>query len=65
MLAARCFLGLLGIYSAAGILFALLFVAVGIQRVDPATEHAPLTFRLIVVPGVVALWPLLLKRWLL
>ena len=54
----------LGAYGMAGVVFAAAFVTVGIRRVDPVAEHAPLGFRLIVMPGVAALWPLLLVRWL-
>jgi hypothetical protein len=50
-------------YAAAGLLFALAFLARGIERVDPAARGATLGFRLIVLPGVVALWPLLARRW--
>ena len=45
-------------------MFAIAFVIKGIGRVDPVAEHAPLGFRLIVMPGVIALWPLLLVRWM-
>ena len=48
----------------AGAVFAVAFVTMGIQRVDSVAEHAPLGFRLIVLPGVAALWPLMLVRWL-
>ena len=51
-------------YSLAGAVFAVAFVTMGIQRVDSVAVHAPLGFRLIVLPGVAALWPLLLVRWL-
>jgi hypothetical protein len=51
-------------YAVAGAVFALLFVAFGIQRVDPVAEHAPIGFRLMVAPGAAALWPLLLVRWM-
>lgn len=64
MFAAELLVSILGAYALAGVLFAAVFVAVGIQHVDPAAEHAPLGFRLIVLPGVAALWPLLLSRWL-
>jgi len=47
-----------------GALFALVFVAAGLRRVDPAAEHAPWGFRIIILPGVAALWPLLLRRWI-
>ncbi|HEX9800487.1 MAG TPA: hypothetical protein VGC00_10015 [Thermoanaerobaculia bacterium] len=52
-----------GVYAAAGLVFALAFVARGVERVDPAARGATLGFRLIVLPGVVALWPLLARRW--
>ena len=51
-------------YGLVGLVFAVAFVTMGIQRVDSVAEHAPLGFRLIVVPGAAALWPLLLVRWL-
>lgn len=53
-----------GIYAALGLLFAVPFVARGIDRVDPAAAGASWGFRLIVLPGVVALWPLLAHRWI-
>ena len=58
------FLGALAWYALAGALFAVAFVTFGMQRVDSAAEHAPIGFRLIIMPGVAALWPLLLTRWL-
>jgi hypothetical protein len=63
MQAAAILVDVLTAYAAAGAVFAAVFVTWGIQRVDPAAEHTPLGFRLIVVPGVAALWPLLLMRW--
>jgi len=54
----------LAAYGLAGTLFAAAFVTVGIRRVDPVAEHAPVGFRLIVIPGAAALWPLLLARWI-
>lgn len=53
-----------GAHLAAGLAFALAFVTVGVQRVDPAARGAPWGFRLLILPGAVALWPLLLVRWL-
>jgi hypothetical protein len=56
-------LWLAGIYAAVGVVFAAAFVAVGIGRVDPVAQQAPLGFRLVVLPGCAALWPVLFKRW--
>jgi hypothetical protein len=53
-----------GCYLAAGLVFALAFVTTGVQRVDPAARGAPWGFRLLILPGAAALWPLLLARWL-
>jgi len=52
-----------GCYLAAGLVFALAFVTAGVQRVDPAAHGAPWGFRLLILPGAAALWPLLLARW--
>ncbi len=54
---------LLALYAAIGVLFALVFAARGVGRVDPNARGAPLGFRLLIVPGVAALWPLMLRRW--
>jgi hypothetical protein len=61
---AQLFIDVLAAYGLAGAIFAVAFVTVGIHRVDPVAEHTPLGFRLIVLPGAAALWPLLLVRWL-
>jgi len=50
-------------YLLTGVIFAVAFIARGIGRVDPVAQHAPWSFRLIVLPGAAALWPLLLARW--
>jgi hypothetical protein len=52
-----------GIYLACGVLFAIPFVLAGVRRIDPAAHDAGWGFRLIVLPGVVAFWPLLAARW--
>lgn len=52
------------IYAAVGVLFAVAFLIFGIGRMDSATKGSPVTFRLLILPGIAALWPILLKRWL-
>jgi hypothetical protein len=53
-----------GSYAAIGLLFAGAFLTVGISRVDPASKGSSIGFRLVILPGVTALWPLLLTRWI-
>ena len=55
---------LLEAYSAVGLLFAIAFVTTGIGQVDPISKGSGLGFRLIILPGVAALWPVLLTRWI-
>ncbi len=54
-------LGLL--YLLAGFVFAILFLSKGIAKVDTAARGSGLGFRLIIFPGTVTLWPVLLKKW--
>jgi len=51
-------------YVGLGVLFAVPFLARGATRVDSSVPGSTAGFRAVIVPGVVALWPLLLSRWL-
>ena len=55
---------LAGVYLALGLLFALAFAARGCRSIDPAAKDGTLGFRILIVPGAAALWPLLLRRWI-
>jgi hypothetical protein len=49
-------------YAIAGVFFAIYFGGAGAGRIDSDAKEAPLGVRLILMPGAVALWPLLLPR---
>lgn len=53
-----------GSYVALGILVAPFLIFRGAQRFDAAAADSTLGFRLVVLPGAVLLWPLLLRRFL-
>lgn len=54
----------LALYLGAGLVFALVFVTLLIKPFDPnAAKAAPLQFRVLIFPGVVALWPFLLIQF--
>jgi hypothetical protein len=55
---------LINAYAAAGLLFGILFVLRGVQTIDPAAKDSGIAFRLVILPGCAALWPVLLVRWL-
>ena len=61
---ARVLLLAVASYAAVGALFALAFAAVGVDRIDPGAHGAGVGFRLLILPGATAFWPLLLRRWL-
>jgi hypothetical protein len=51
-------------YAVAGVGFALMFLPRAVARLDPGVAGAPKTLRLLILPGVVALWPLFAWRWM-
>ena len=51
------------VYAGLGALFAGPFVAKGVEVIDPMARGASWGFRLLILPGSMLLWPLLLKRW--
>lgn len=61
---AAVFLIMLGVYLVCGLLFAVPFAWVGVKKIDPHAVRGSWGFRLLIIPGAMALWPLLLKRWL-
>lgn len=50
------------IYAAVGALVAFLFLVIGIDRID-ASARGSIVFRPLLIPGIMLLWPLVLKRW--
>jgi len=51
-------------YVLVGVAFALMFLPRGVTRLDPRVAGAPKTLRLLILPGIVALWPLFAWRWI-
>ena len=51
-------------YLACGGLFSIVLLLKGIDRIDPAARNAGFGFKLIILPGLIVLWPLLLKKFL-
>lgn len=61
---AAALLILLGIYLASGLLFAVPFVLFGVKKIEPRAARGSWGFRLVIFPGTLAFWPLLLRRLL-
>jgi hypothetical protein len=61
---AQVVVGFFELYALAGVAFALLFLPRGVVRVDPRMAGAPNALRLLILPGVAALWPVFVRRWI-
>ena len=64
MVVAEILVLVIEIYLVMGILFGIAFVTRGVQAIDHAAAGTGWGFRLIILPGVAAVWPLLLRRWI-
>jgi hypothetical protein len=53
-----------GVYLGMGAALALVGLVIGPQRIDEGAQGMPWSARLLIFAGLVALWPLMLKRWL-
>jgi hypothetical protein len=52
------------LYLLAGSLFAVFFLTKGIEKLDGTAHGSGWSFRLIILPGTIVLWPVLLKKWI-
>jgi hypothetical protein len=60
---AKAFVYALETYASLGIIFAVPFVFSGVQQLDSGVQGSGIAFRLLILPGVTALWPMFLYRW--
>ena len=55
---------IIGIYLGLGVLFAIAFLSMRLKKSDPDAEEGSVGFRLIILPGVILMWPALARRWM-
>lgn len=51
-------------YFLLGFIFCIAFLLVGIHRLDAGAKDTGMGFKLLITPGIIVLWPYLLKKWL-
>ena len=56
-------LAILGAYLVLGFLFAVPFAFKGAKRMDPSAAEGTWGFKLLIIPGSMVFWPLLMRRW--
>jgi len=52
------------IYLLAGVLFTIPFQIKGLQKIDEGVHGSSIGFRIIIIPGCIMFWPILLEKWL-
>lgn len=61
---ATALLSIVGLYVVVGLLVGLAFVLRGVSRLDAAAGDSPFVFRVVIFPGCVGLWPVVLWKWI-
>ena len=51
-------------YLALGVLFVIPFLMKGLNKVDEGAHGSTIGFKIIIIPGVIVLWPVLLRKWM-
>ncbi len=54
----------IGAYLVLGFLFSLVFILKWIHMVDEASHETSWNFKLMILPGCIVFWPVLLKKYL-
>ncbi len=52
------------IYFFCGLMFAIAFVIKGINLIDEGAHGSGIGFRIIIIPGCIVFWPVLLRKWM-
>jgi len=51
-------------YVLIGLVFVVIFVSAGVARFDHVARGTSLAFRALILPGSLALWPVLAVKWM-
>jgi hypothetical protein len=55
---------IVAVYLLLGVLFVIPFLTKGLTKVDEGAHGGSIGFKIIIIPGVIVFWPLLLRRWI-
>ena len=61
---ALAFSNALLIYLLLGVVFALVFITIGAGKLDEKAKGTSWVFKVLLFPGAMALWPVLLLKWI-
>jgi len=63
MISAETIIDFLEIWGTIGLTTAVIFLTVGIDRIDDDARGA-YVFRILLIPGIILIWPMVLLRWI-
>ena len=52
------------VYLLVGAVFVIPFLLIGLTKVDGSAHRGTVGFKIIIVPGVIVFWPVLLSKWI-
>ena len=52
------------IYLVLGVLFVIPFLMKGLNKIDEGAHGSTIGFKIIIIPGVIVFWPVLLGKWM-
>ena len=55
---------IVAVYLLAGVLFVIPFLMKGLNKIDKGANGSTTGFKIIIIPGVIVFWPVLLKKWM-
>ena len=56
--------GIAAFYFCCGFVFALAFIFKGAEVVDEGAHESGIGFKIIIIPGIMVFWPMLLNKWI-
>ncbi len=51
------------VYLGLGVLFVIPFLVKGLTKVDEGAKGGTIGFKIIIIPGVIVFWPMMLHKW--
>ena len=61
---AEIILILAAIYLLLGVFFVIPFLMKGLNKIDEGANGSTVGFKIIIIPGVIVFWPVLLSKWM-
>jgi hypothetical protein len=55
---------IVAIYLACGFVFMMPFIIKGVDVIDEGAHGSSIGFRIIIIPGAIVFWVLLLRKWI-